>query len=62
MITHAMWVVTERNARVLVTDASQHSFVLDAAQYGMLWALYRDRQYGMDRGCQTIPTDHMSFY
>jgi hypothetical protein len=42
---------------VTVTDASQHSFGLDAAQYGMLWALYRDRQYGMDRGCQTIPTE-----
>ena len=34
------WVVTQRNARVLVTAAGQHSYGLDDALYGMLWALY----------------------
>ncbi len=34
------WVVTQRNARILVTDAGQHSFGLDGAQDCMLWALY----------------------
>ena len=43
------WVVTQRNARVLVTAAGEHWFGLDDAQYDMLWALYRDRQYGTDR-------------
>ncbi len=48
------WVVTQRNAQILVTDAGQHSFGLDDAQYGMLWALYRDSQYGTDRTSQTV--------
>ena len=51
-----VWVVTQRNARVLVTAAGQHSFGLDDALYGMLWALYRDRQYGTERSSMTIPT------
>ena len=51
------WVVTQRNARVLVTAAGQHSFGLDDALYGMLWALYRDRQYGTDRSSMTVPTE-----
>ena len=51
------WVVTQRNARVLVTAAGQHSFGLDDALYGMLWALYRDYQYGADRSSMTVPTE-----
>ena len=51
------WVVTQRNARVLVTAAGQHSFGLDDALYGMLWALYRDCQYGTDRSSMTVPTE-----
>ncbi len=49
--------VTQRNAQILVTDASQHSFRLDDAQYGILWALFRDRQYGTDGTCSTEPTE-----
>ncbi len=45
-------------AWVLVTDASQHSFGLDAAQYGMLWALYQD-WWIEDRGSQIIPTERL---
>ncbi len=51
------WVVTQQNAQILITDASQHSFWLDDAQYAMLWALYRDCQYGTDRTCSTQPTE-----
>ena len=51
------WVVTQRNAQILVTDAGQHSFGLDDAQYGMLWALYRDSQYGTDRTSPTVPIE-----
>ncbi len=50
------WVVTQRSAQILVTDAGQHSFGLDDAQYGMLWALYRDCHYGKDRDSSTVPT------
>ncbi len=51
------WVATQRNAQILVTDAGQHSFELDDAQYGMLWALYRHSQYGADRTSLTVPTE-----
>jgi len=51
------WVVTQRNAQILVTDAGQHSFGLDDAQYGMLWALYRDRHHGKDGDSLTVPTE-----
>ena len=53
------WVVTQRNAQILVTDAGQHSFGLDDAEYGMLWTLYRDRHYGTDR---TSPTVHIASF
>ena len=33
------------------------SYGLDDALYGMLWALYRDRQYGTDRSSMTVPTE-----
>ncbi len=49
--------VTQRNAQILVTDSGQHSFGLDDAQYGMLWARYRDRQYGTGRTSPTVPTE-----
>jgi hypothetical protein len=51
------WVVKQHNAQTLVTDAGQHSFELNDAQYGMLWALYRDRQYGTDRTSPTVPIE-----
>ncbi len=49
--------VTQYNARILVTDAGQHSFGLDEALCGIFWALYRDRQYGTDRTSLTVPTE-----
>ncbi len=49
--------VAQQIAQILITDASLHSLGLDDAQYGMLWALYRDRQYGTDRTCSTEPTE-----
>ncbi len=44
------WVILQRNAKVLITDTQQRTFGLDAAQYGMLLALDRDRCSGRGVG------------
>jgi hypothetical protein len=46
------WDIQQLNARVLITDTRQHTFVLDVAQYGMLLALDRDNHNGRGRLCK----------
>jgi hypothetical protein len=40
------WEIQQQNALVLITDTRQYTFGFDAAQYGMLLALDRDRHKG----------------
>ncbi len=51
------WEIQQRNARVLITDTRQHTFGLDAAQYGMLLALDRDHSNGRGGHDRLEPTE-----
>jgi ribonuclease HI len=51
------WEILQRNAKVLITDTQQRTFGLDAAQYGMLLALDRDRCSGRGVGNLLAPTE-----
>ncbi len=51
------WEILQRNARVLITDTQQHTFGMDAAQYGMLLALDRDHHSGRGVGDLLAPTE-----
>jgi hypothetical protein len=51
------WEIQQRNARVLITDTREHTFGLDAAQYGMLLALDRDRCNGSGGHDRLEPTE-----
>ena len=51
------WEIQLRNARVIITDPSSHTFGIDGAQYGMLLGLQEQSRDGTAKGFLNMPTE-----